>query len=55
MQKNEGELLVKYRPVTTKFLAGRTDLQLIAIYAVQAAWFALGSPKGKVPNVCIDR
>ncbi|CAG7820950.1 unnamed protein product [Allacma fusca] len=43
-KEKEKELLLKFKPVIENFLH-RVDLQVVAIYALQATWFALESPK----------
>lgn len=45
IKSKERELLFKFKPVLENFLQNRADLQVIGIYALQTAWFALGSPK----------
>ncbi|CAL8079282.1 unnamed protein product [Orchesella dallaii] len=45
MKEKEKALLLKYKPVISTFLQDRVDLQVIAIYALQSAWFALECPK----------
>jgi len=44
-RRRKRELLLKYKPVISTFLQDRVDLQVIAIYALQSAWFALDCPK----------
>jgi len=43
-KEKESELLQKFKPMLNKFLM-KVDLQVIALYALQSTWFALGSPK----------
>jgi len=45
IKDKESELLSRYKPVISTFLQDRVDLQVIAIYALQSAWFALDCPK----------
>jgi len=45
-KEKEKEFLMKYKPIFNEFLHDHVDLQIIAIYALQASWFAMGSPKG---------
>ena len=44
--EKEKELLLKFKPIFETFLH-RTDLQVVALYALQATWFAMDCPKGK--------
>lgn len=46
IKEKEKQLLSKYKPVISTFLVDRVDLQVIGIYALQSAWFALECPKG---------
>jgi translation initiation factor 4G len=45
VKEKESEFLLKYKPIFNEFLHDHVDLQVIAIYALQASWFAMGSPK----------
>jgi len=45
IKEKEKELLLKFKPVIGNFLRDQGDLQIIAVYALQAAWFAVDSPK----------
>jgi translation initiation factor 4G len=45
IKEKEKELLLKFKPVIGSFLRDQGDLQIIAVYALQAAWFAVDSPK----------
>jgi len=43
-KEKEQELLLKFKPIFSTFLH-RADLQVVALYALQATWFALDCPK----------
>ncbi len=45
-KEKEQELLQKFKPIFYQYLHDHVDLQVISIYALQAAWFTLKSPKG---------
>ena len=46
VKEREKELLHKFKPIFHEYLHEHVDLQIISIYALQAVWFALKSPKG---------
>jgi hypothetical protein len=45
-KEKEKELLQQFKPIFYEYLHDHVDLQVISIYALQAAWFTLKSPKG---------
>lgn len=45
VRDKERDLLVKFKPILAKFLSEHVDLQIIAIYALQAGWYAADCPK----------
>jgi len=45
VKEKEKEMLIKFRPIFNEYLHDHVDLQVMSIYALQAAWFALKSPK----------
>lgn len=46
--EKEKSLLEKYCPVLNAFLNGHSDLQLVAVYALQVYCFSVEFPKGEL-------
>lgn len=51
VKEKEKELLQKFKPIFYEYLHDHVDLQVISVYAMQSAWFALKTPKGKSKTV----